>query len=146
MCTHIFFLFCKTVWCGGLLQVASTGVSEPQAPQTEARAADRGSISSRLALRGLNVVADWRESDFTHSTAAHPTGLNYLCFCLPLSTNAVITHLDLDLCLSKCGCNRDFNNLVFDLNALLIYPHAQSQATARAMWKYFISENKVQRK
>lgn len=61
---------------------------------TEACAAERGSISSRLALGGLNVVADWCESDFTDSTAAHPTGLNYLCFCLPLSTNAVITHLD----------------------------------------------------
>lgn len=91
---HLFFLFRKTVWCGGLLQVASTGVSEPWAPQTEARAAERGSISSHLTLGGLNVVADWCESDFTDSTAAHPTGLNYLCFCLPLSTNAVITHSD----------------------------------------------------
>lgn len=59
---------------------------------TEACTAERGSISSRLALCGLNVVADRCESDFTNSAAAHPTGLNYLCFCLPLSTNAVITH------------------------------------------------------
>lgn len=75
-------------------QVASTGVSEPRVPKTEARAAERGSISSPVTLGGLNVVADWCELDFADSTAAHPTGLNYLCFCLPLSTNAVITHLD----------------------------------------------------